>query len=704
MIVTEKDIIDFLKRRGKPAYFKMLMRKLGVPKSEKKVLRKLLKRLIKKGIVKYVKGKYVLAELEEEHGLLKGKVESHPSGYGFLIVGDDVEDLFIPPPEMKYLFDGDLVLAKPIKRKKKDEAKIVKVLERALKTAVGKLKKGKKGFYVLLADMPIPHRVNVSKRNVKSTKAKAGYYVVVELTEYPEKGKPEAKGKIIKVLGKTKNTLTVAEIVARKYNLPTEHSKEALEEAEKLYPVVRVTKNRKDLTKQICFTIDPESARDFDDAVAIEKEGENYRLFVHIADVSYYVKEGSAIDKEAFQRGNTYYLPERALHMLPEKLSADLCSLRPNERKYAFTCEMLVNPGGEVIDFDIYESVIESKARLTYDQALRIILGDPELEEKFPFVVKPLRYMEELTKILLKEREKRGSIDFDLPESRILFTETGDPYDVVPYERHLAHQIIEEFMILANRTVAKFMEEKGYPFIYRTHEQPDLDKVVRFVDLISGLGYDVSYPDKITPHFIQQILKKVAGTPEENLVRFMALRTMKQAKYTVENIGHFGLALDTYTHFTSPIRRYADLVVHRMLKKAIKNKFTKKDLQKLPEKLKPVAQQCSTMERVAEEAERDALEMLKLRILSGHIGEEFEGIITGVVSFGLFVEINRYLIEGLIPISSLPGFFKYDELNQRLVSEDLIFRLGDRVKVKIEKVDEDLKKLDLSFVEKLNNR
>ncbi|NPA52280.1 MAG: ribonuclease R [Aquificae bacterium] len=700
MVVTEKDIVDFLKRRGKPAYFKMIMRKLGVPKTEKKVLRRLLKRLVKKGVIKYIKGKYILAQIEEEQGLIKGKVESHPSGYGFLIVGEDVEDLFIPPPEMKYLFDGDIVLAKPIKRKRKDEAKIVKVLQRALKTAVGILKKGKKGYYVLLADMPIPHKVNVSKRNVKSKNAKVGYYVVVEITQYPEKGKPEAKGKIIKVLGKTKNTLTVAEIVARKYNLPMEHSKEAIEEAEKIYPVVRVTKNRKDLTNQICFTIDPESARDFDDAVAIQKEQENYRLFVHIADVSYYVKEGSIIDKEAYERGNTYYLPERALHMLPEKLSANLCSLRPKERKYAFTCEMLINPEGKVIDYDIYESVIESKARLTYDQALRIILGDPELEEKFPFVVYPLRLMEELTKTLLKEREKRGSIDFDLPESKILFTETGDPYDVVPYERHFTHQIIEEFMILANKTVASFMEEKGYPFIYRTHEQPDLDKVVKFVDLVSGLGYQVSYPEKITPHFVQNLLKKVAGTPEENLVRFMALRTMKQAKYTVENIGHFGLALQTYTHFTSPIRRYADLVVHRLLKKAIKKKFTKRDLQKLPEKLKPVAQQCSTMERVAEEAERDALDMLKLRILSGHIGEEFEGIITGVVSFGLFVEISRYLIEGLIPISSLPGQFKYDELNQRLVSEDQSFRLGDKIMVKIEKVDEDLKKLDLSFVQK----
>ncbi|WP_297472899.1 ribonuclease R [Persephonella sp.] len=699
MEITEKDIINFLKHRGKPVYFKMLQRKLGVPKSEKKALRKILKKLQKKKIIRYEKGKYLLTEWKlKEEGLLEGRVEAHPSGYGFLIIGDEVEDLFIPPPQMRYLFDGDIVVAKAVKRRKKDEAKIVKVVERAIKTAVGKYYKDKTGHYILLSDTVIPHRIYINKKDAKKNRLEPETYVVVEITQYPAP-KQRGRGRILKVLGKTKNTLTVAEIISRKYNLPTEHSEEAIKEAEKLSPVVRITKNRKDLTDQVCFTIDPESARDHDDAVAIEKEGNNYRLFVHIADVSYYVKEGSAIDLEAYQRGNTYYLPERALHMLPERLAAELCSLRPNEKKYAFTCEMLINRSGKVVEYDIYESVIISKAKLTYDEALRLIIGDPALEEKYPEVVKPLRHMEKLAKILMKAKEKRGSIDFDMPESKILFTETGDPYDVVPYERHLAHRIIEEFMIIANETVARFMFEKDYPFIYRTHEEPDLDKVVKFVDLVAGLGYEVSYPEKITPKFIQKILEKVSGTPEETLVRFMALRTMKQAKYTIENIGHFGLASDCYTHFTSPIRRYADINVHRMLKKAIKGKFTKKDLQTLPSKLEDIAKQCSKMERVADDAERDALDILKLRILSNHVGEVFEGIITGVVSFGLFVELKRYLIEGLIPINTLPDHFKYDEVNQRLVSDWKVFRLGDRIKVRIEKVDEDLKKLDLSYVE-----
>ncbi len=702
MEVTEKDVITFLRHRGKPTYFKMLMKKLGVPKDEKKKLRKILKKLQKKKLIKYEKGKYLLPEWKDEV-LVEGTVEAHPSGYGFLIIGDDVEDLFIPPPEMKYLFDGDVVLVKVLKKKKKDEAKVVKVIKRAIKTAVGVYQKDKTGHYILLADTVIPHKIYINKKEAKKLKLEPGTYVVVEITEYPAPRK-RARGKVIEVLGKTKNTRTVAEIVARKYNLPTKHSEEAIKEAEKLSSIVRITKNRRDLTDQICFTIDPESARDHDDAVAIEKEGDLYRLYVHIADVSFYVKEGSAIDREAFERGNTYYLPEYALHMLPERIATELCSLRPHEKKYAFTCEMLIDKRGKVVDYDIYESVIISKAKLTYDEALRIIVGDPALEEKYPELVKPLRYMEELAKILMKAKEKRGSIDFDLPESQILFTETGDPYDVIPYERHLAHRIIEEFMIIANETVARHMEKNKYPFIYRVHEEPDLDKVIKFVDLVAGLGYKISYPEKITPKFIQSVLEEVAGTPEEALVRFMALRTMKQAKYSTENIGHFGLASECYTHFTSPIRRYADINVHRMLKKAIKKKFTKKDMKLLPEKLKEVAEQCSKMERVADNAERDALEILKLRILSNHIGEEFEGVITGVVSFGIFVEIEKYIIEGLIHISTLPGYYVYDDINQKLVNKDdgTYFRLGDKVKVRIDKVNEDLKKLDLSFVEKLS--
>jgi len=694
--ITEREVIDVLKKLKKPVFIKTILKELNLSKEYQKKIKRVLKKLQRKKIVKYTKAKYFLVDLGESDDVVQGIVEAHPSGYGFLIVGDEIEDLFIPPPEMRYLFDGDLVLARPKKRRKKDEAKIIKIIKRAVKEAVGIYKKDRTGHYILLSDTVIPHKIYISKKQVKKLNLEEGTYVVVEITQYPAP-KVRAQGIVKDILGKERNTKTVTEIIVRKYSLPPYHSEEAIEEAEKLPSIVRITKNRRNLTEQVCFTIDPESARDHDDAVAIEKEGDNYRLYVHIADVSHYVKEGSVIDKEAFERGNTYYLPERALHMLPERLASQLCSLRPNEKKYAFTCEMLINDKGEVIDYDIYESVIISKAKLSYDEALRIIHGDPALEKKYPHVVKPLLYMEELAKILMKSREERGSIDFDLPESKILYTETGDPYDVVPYERHLAHRIIEEFMIIANETVAKHIEKLNLPFIYRIHEEPSIEKVYKFVELVAGLGYPVSYPDKVTPKFIQNILEMTAGTKEENLIRLMALRTMKQAKYSTENIGHFGLASECYTHFTSPIRRYADINVHRILKKSIKKKFGKRELAKLPSKLEEISKQCSKMERIAEDAERDALDILKLRLLAGHIGEAFEGIITGVMSFGLFVELDRYLIEGLIPIGSLPGYYKYDEKNHRLVSEDRQFRLGDKIKVKLESVDEDLKKIDLSW-------
>lgn len=697
MDITEKSIVDILKNYKKPVYLKQLLKTFQLEgKENKKLLRKILKKLEKNKIVKYKDGGYLLREEIREKSYIKGKVEAHESGFGFLIREDGEPDLFIPPVQMRYLFDGDIVLAEEKIYRGKKEAHIIKVVERKVKTAVGKLKKENNRYYVYLLDFVIPHKIYVNKKDAK--KYTLDNYVVVEIIEYPEKGK-DAKGRIIKDLGNVKNTQTVAEIVARKYDLPLTHSEEALKEAEKLPSTVKITKNRKDLTKQVCFTIDPESARDHDDAVAIEKEGDNYRLFVHIADVSFYVKEDSAIDKEAFKRGNTYYLPERALHMLPERLASNLCSLRPFEKKYAFTCEMLINKKGEVIYYDIYESVIESKAKLTYDQALGIILGEPELINKFPELVEPLKHMEELAKILMKAKEERGSIDFDMPESKILFDEYGNPYDVVPYERHLTHRIIEEFMIIANETVARHMEKNGFPFIYRVHEKPKIEKVNAFVDLMAGLGYKVNYPKEVDSKFIQKLIEMAVGTPEESLVRFLALRTMKQAKYSPENIGHFGLASECYTHFTSPIRRYADIWVHRLLKKAIKKKFKKKDFEELPKKLEIIAQQCSQMERVADDAERDALDILKLRILKDKVGETFTGIITGVMPFGVFVEIERYIIEGLIPIQSIDEKLTYDERNHLLVGKDKRFRLGDKVSVKITNVDEDSKKIDLEYIE-----
>ncbi|MCS7170703.1 MAG: ribonuclease R, partial [Aquificaceae bacterium] len=473
---------------------------------------------------------------------------------------------------------------------------------------------------------------------------------------------------------------------------------EVLKEAESIKLDPEEPKTRKDLRDQLCFTIDPEKARDFDDAVAIEKTSEGYRLWVHIADVSYFVKENSPIDKEAFKRGFTFYLPDRALHMLPEKLSADLCSLKPNEDRLAFTCEMLFDEEGRLLNYDIYESVIRSKARLTYEEALRLIVGDPALEAKYGELVKSLRIMEDLYRVLAKVRWEKGSIDFDLPEAELVVDEYGEPVAVMPYERHVAHRIIEQFMVSANETVAMHLENAGYPCLYRVHEKPDPTKVENLLEILAGLGYRVKKPS-LSPKFFQKIIEDFEGRPEENLVRFLTLRAMKRAHYSPHNVGHFGLASEHYTHFTSPIRRYPDIIVHRLLKKAIRGEDI--DYEKTLAYLEMAGMHLSQQERLAEEVEREAINRLKARFMKSHIGEEFEGIITGVVSFGFFVEIQEYLAEGIVNISTLKeDQYVYDEPAHRLVgvSTGKVFRLGDRVRVKVVAVDEERGRLELMLV------
>jgi ribonuclease R len=508
-------------------------------------------------------------------------------------------------------------------------------------------------------------------------------------------------GKVKKVLGHPAEKNLIVDIIIHKYKLPLNYEPEALKEAQSLsIDWEKELKRRRDLRDQICFTIDPPRARDFDDAVAIEKTPEgNYRLWVHIADVSYFVKEGSALDRSAFERGFTFYLPDRAIHMLPERLSADLCSLKPNEDKLAFTCEIVFSPKGDLLWYDIYESVIRSKARLTYDEALRLIVGDPALEKKYPDLVGPLRLMEDLYRILSYRRWERGSIDFDLPEAELIVDEYGEPTAVVPYERHIAHRIIEHFMISANETVAKHLTSVGYPCLYRIHEKPDPKKVENLLEILEGLGYKVKR-FSLEPKFFQKIIEDFEGRDEEHLVRFLTLRSMMKARYSPHNLGHFGLASDGYAHFTSPIRRYADLVVHRLLKKALRGESI--DYEQTVSYLEMVGEHLSLQEELAEDVEREAIDRLKVRFMKAHIGEEFEAIITGVVSFGFFVELKDYLVEGLVSVSSLEeDEYIYDEKAHRLVGyrTGKVYRLGDKVRVKLVSVDEERGRLSFVLAE-----
>jgi len=690
--LEEKDIIKALSK--KPLHFNELAHLLSLDKKGRKALKKLLKKLKKEGTIMVDGGRYRLAQEE----VVAGTVLANPNGFGFLEVGEGKKDVYIPPFEMERLLHGDRVKAKVVEFKGKKEIRVLKVLKRGTKELVCSIKKEKGQCVGVPLDQNSFHRVFLPKDACKELKE--GTVILAEIMRYPSKESPML-GKVKKVLGHPTEKNLIVDIIIHKYKLPQDYEPEVLKEAQNLFiDWEKELKRRRDLRDQVCFTIDPPKARDFDDAVAIEKTPEgNYRLWVHIADVSYFVEEGSALDKSAFERGFTFYLPDRAIHMLPERLSADLCSLKPNEDKLAFTCEMVFSPKGDLLWYDIYESVIRSKARLTYDEALRLIVGDPALEKKYPDLVEPLRLMENLYRILSYRRWERGSIDFDLPEAELIVDEYGEPTAIVPYQRHIAHRIIEHFMISANETVAKHLTSMGYPCLYRVHEKPDPKKVENLLEILEGLGYKVKR-FSLEPKFFQKIIEDFEGRDEEHLVRFLTLRSMMKARYSPHNLGHFGLASDGYAHFTSPIRRYADLVVHRLLKKALRGESI--DYERTVSYLEMVGEHLSLQEELAEDVEREAIDRLKVRLMRAHIGEDFEGIITGVVSFGFFVELKDYLVEGLVNVASLEeDEFIYDEKAHRLVGyrTGKVYRLGDRVKVKLTSVDEERGRLNFVLAE-----
>ncbi|NPB06367.1 MAG: ribonuclease R [Aquificae bacterium] len=693
----EKEVLRLLKKRNKPLHFLQISSLLGLDKKGRKTLKKVLRKLKKEEKVKVVKGKYELAKEET----LTGRVLAYPGGFGFLEV-EGGKDVYIPHFEMTRLMHGDEVKARLTEYKGKKEVRILRILKRAKKELVAKIVKEEKSCYAKPLDENAHLKILLPKKDCE--RYEDGLVVVVELTQYPSKKSPP-RGRVKEVLGDPKKDFIAVEVIIRKYNLPTSYPEEVLKEAEEIPEEIppEELQRRRDLRDQLCFTIDPERARDFDDAVAIELTPEGYyRLFVHIADVSYYVKEGSALDEEAYKRGFTFYFPDRALHMLPEKLSARVCSLRPNEDKLAFTVEMVFDEKGNLKAYDLYESVIRSKARLTYNEALALIVGEPPLENKLAHLVEPLRLMENLYRILSRKRWEMGSIDFDLPEAEVIVDEYGEPTAIYPYERHVAHKIIEQFMIAANETVAQHLSHLGYPCLYRVHDPPDEERVENLLEILEGLGYKVRRPHEFTPKFFQKIIEDFEGRPEENLVRFLTLRAMARAKYSPHNTGHFGLALEYYAHFTSPIRRYPDLIVHRLLKKALKGEPL--DFEKTLAYLEEAGNYLSKRERLADEAEMEAIDYMKARYMKGRIGEEFIGVITGVVPFGFFVELEENLVEGLVRISTLKDDeYVYDEPAHRLVGvrTGKVFRLGDHVKVKVLSVDEETPRVEFGLVEKI---
>ena len=710
MKYTHKQIAEMIKARtGKPVMVRELMRLLKLKTEDRHALKQALNELVLSGeLIKTRGNRY---GLPEKMDLETGIFQAHPQGYGFVIPEKKGKtDIYISSRGKLDAMNGDKVVARvtpPEGKRKlagKREGMIVRILERAHTRVVGiyELPDPKTGGYgfVTSQDPKITQDLVIGREN--AGKAKSGDIVSAEIISYPLRGRPP-EGRILKIIGKPGDPGIDSELIIEQYELPTEFSPATLSEAESIPQQVSpaMRKNRHDLRGLATVTIDGEKARDFDDAISIEKIKAGYRLWVHIADVAHYVKAETVLNEEAYQRGTSVYFPDRAIPMLPEALSNGICSLNPNVDRLTLTCEMDISPAGDIQRYDIYESIINSNERMTYTAVSGIIEErDPVLRKRYGALLAEFGLMEELMNILRAKRAKRGSIDFDLPEPQIILDLQGRMTDIIRAERNMAHQIIEEFMLAANETTARHIEEKKAPFIYRIHEEPAEDKLTDLVEFLATLGIALPPAEKIKPIHLQKALSKAKGTPEEILINTVLLRTMKQARYSEKNEGHFGLAAGTYTHFTSPIRRYPDLIVHRILKADMKGKLKDEAYTtKLTETLPEAAAHCSRRERKAMEAERDVVAMLKLRFMEDKIGEVYEGIITGTTQFGFFVQLRDLFVEGLVHISSLADdYYHYIEKLHCLRGErkKKTYRIGDTVTVRLDRVDTVRKRMDFS--------
>jgi ribonuclease R len=713
MKYSHKQIIDLIKTRtGKPVLVRELMRLLRLKPDDRRDLKKVLNELVLSGDIIKTRGNRF--GLPEKMDLETGIFQAHPQGYGFVIPEKKGKsDIYISARSRIDAMDGDKVVARvtpPVGKKKvsgKREGMIVRILERAHTRVVGAYElpdPGTGGYgFVTPFDARMTQDLVVSREQTGG--AKAGDIVSAEIISYPMHGRPP-EGRITRVIGKPGQPGIDSDLIIEQYELPVQFSAPALREADVIpqhvSPAMR--RGRRDLRDLSTVTIDGEKARDFDDAVSIQKIKPGFRLWVHIADVAQYVKESTFLDEDAYQRGTSVYLPDRVIPMLPVPLSNGICSLNPNVDRLTLTCEMDISPSGDIGRYDIYESVINSNERMTYT-AVREILVDrsPTQRKRYSSLLNEFELMAELMEILRAKRAKRGSIDFDLPEPEIVLDLQGRMTEIIRAERNMAHQIIEEFMLAANETVAGHIENKEAPFIYRIHEEPDEEKVADLVEFLATLGISLPAGKKVRPIHLQKALARAKGTPEETLINTVLLRTMKQARYSHENVGHFGLAAETYTHFTSPIRRYPDLIVHRILKADAKGLL--KDsvtLEHLARILPEAATHCSQRERKAMEAERDVITMLKLRFMEDKVGDVYEGIITGVVQFGFFVQLRDLFVEGLVHVSSLADdYYHYVEKMHCLRGErkKCAYRIGDAVSVRVDRVDTIRKRIDLSLAD-----
>ena len=678
---------------------------LSVPQEDREKFESLINELIAEGrVFETKKGK--LASPKDLQ-MATGTFIGHARGFGFVTPDAGGEDIFIPASETMGAMQKDRVLYKVLhkaEKGKKADGVIVRILERGQQRIVGTFEAGSKGYgFVVADDKKIAKDIFISRENTKG--AVTGHKVVVEITDYGE-DRRNPEGKVIEILGHINDPGVDILSVIRRYELAVEFPEEVYAEIEHLGTEVAEAdkKGREDLRDLLTITIDGADAKDLDDAVSLKRLGNgNFELGVHIADVSHYVRENTALDKEAYARGTSVYLVDRVIPMLPHKLSNGICSLNPHVDRLALSCLMEVNGRGEVVSHRILESIINSDYRMTYT-AVREILedGTPALLEQYAEILPMLEDMEELRQILGEKRRKRGSVNFDLPESKIILDENGKPIDIKPYEKSIATNMIEEFMLVCNETIAENSFWQEMPFMYRSHQEPDEDKLEKMEQFLRGFGYYLRKKDgEIHPRELQKVLQKAEETDEERIITRMLLRSMMQARYTAENGGHFGLAAKYYCHFTSPIRRYPDLEIHRMIKKMLHGELDEKASAYYRRKMPDWAKHCSKQERVAEDAERDTDALKKVEFMEDKVGQIYEGIISGVTNWGIYVELPN-TIEGMVALSQMDDdYYEFDEKKMLVFGKRTkkSYRLGDKVVVSVAKVDRMMGTIDFVFEE-----
>lgn len=696
----KKIIYEFIcDARYVPMKQKELAVLLQVEKERRPELSAALEELLAEGKLQLSKrGRYYKAEAKTVTGIFT----SHPKGFGFVSVEDREEDIYIGESDTKDAFLGDTVQVglKGQPDGKRQEGVILQVLSHGVTEVVGTFEKSKSFGFVVPDNQRITRDIFIPLEHTRG--AVSGHKVVVELTDYGA-GRKSPEGRIIEILGHSNDPGTDILSIVRAYQIPMEFSEKVLNQAERIAkPVSEADRQgRLDLRQEVCVTIDGEDAKDLDDAVSVRKEGENYVLSVHIADVANYVQENSALDWEAFERGTSVYLVDRVIPMLPHALSNGICSLNAGEDRLALSCIMTIDSRGKIIDHTIAETVIRVARRMTYTSVNRILEDRDAAERReYAALVPMFEEMKELAELLRRRRRKRGSIDFDFPETKIVLDEAGIPVEIRPYERNSATRIIEDFMLAANETVAADYYWQAQPFVYRVHEKPDAKRLHKLALFLKNFGYSLhTGGNEVHPGEIQKLLDRLEGTPEEAMLSRLTLRAMQKAKYSTDCSGHFGLAAEQYCHFTSPIRRYPDLQIHRIIKENLWGRLLGGRVEHYEAILPEAAKHASETERRADEAERETEKLKKVEFMEQHIGEIFEGVISGITQYGLYVELAN-TVEGLVHVNSLEDdYYEYVEHAYELRGQrsGLVYRLGQRVKIRVKGTDRFLRTIDFQL-------